>query len=250
MNYELFKFFVLSLHTLYYYTRVMSLLSDLKELLLPRTCPVCGKLLMAGEDVLCAFCAIGLPRYRIMDINDNPLLRMVWDKADVRQATTFLSYNHHSPYHNLIIGIKFHGKSDLAAKLGKWAAMEAERQGFWEGVDALVPVPLTRWRRWKRGYNQAEMLARGMSEVTGLPVVNLIRRTKNRKPQSRLKGEARRKNAEGIYQASVPDEWRGKHLVIVDDVMTTGATLGSCAHALHCADETATICIFPLTYAG
>ncbi|MBQ9170105.1 MAG: ComF family protein [Bacteroidaceae bacterium] len=228
----------------------MSILSDLKELLLPRLCPVCGKLLMESEDVMCAFCAIGLPRHRITNIKDNLLLRMLWDRVDIKKGTTLLAYNHYSPYHNLIINFKFHGMSDLAVKLGRWAAMEAQRLDFWEGVDALVPVPLTRWRRWKRGYNQAEMLARGMAEVTGLPVVNLIKRTKNRKPQSTLKGEARLKNAEGIYRASVPDEWRGKTFVIVDDVMTTGATLGACSEALQHADEQAKICILPLAFAG
>ena len=227
----------------------MSLLTDLKELLLPRTCPVCGKLLMETEDVLCAFCAIGLPRYRILNINDNRLLRMVWDKADVRRGTTFLSYNHNSPYHNLIIDFKFHSRCDLAVRLGQWAALEAKKTDFWEGAEALVPVPLTWLRQWRRGYNQAEMLARGMSEVTGLPVVNLLKRTKNRTPQSRLNGEARLKNAEGIYRAMIPDEWRGKCLVLVDDVMTTGATLGSCAQALLDADKSAQICIFPLAYA-
>lgn len=229
----------------------MSLISDLQELLLPRLCPVCGKLLMAGEDVLCAFCAIGLPRSRILNVGDNPLLRMIWDRADVRRGMTFLSYNHESPYHNLVIEFKFHGNSDLAVKLGRWAAVEAGKVNFWEGVDALVPVPLTRWRRWRRGYNQAEMLARGMSEATGLPVLNLLKRTTNRTPQSRLKGEARLKNAEGIYRATeIPDEWKGKRLVLVDDVMTTGATLSSCACALLQADESAEICIFPLAYAG
>lgn len=229
----------------------MSILSDLKELLLPRLCPVCGKLLMESEDVMCAFCAIQLPRYRVMNIKDNLLLRILWDKADIRKGTTFLTYNHESPYHNLIIDFKFHGKRDLAFRLGQWAAMEARKQDFFEGIDALVPVPLTRWRRWERGYNQAEVLARGMAEVTGLPVVNLLKRTKNRKPQSTLKGEARLKNAEGIYEAiAIPDEWRGKSFVLVDDVMTTGATLANCALALQSADKDATICAFPLSYAG
>lgn len=228
----------------------MSLLSDVKELLFPRLCPVCGKLLMKSEDVLCAFCAIQLPRYRIQNIEDNLLLRMLWDKADVKKGMTFLSYNHYSPYHKLIIDIKFHGKSDLAVKLGQWGALEATRQNFWEGVDALVPVPLTWWRRLRRGYNQAEKLAQGMSEITGLPVVNLLKRTKNRTPQSQLSGEARLKNAESIYRATIPDKWKGKCLVLVDDVMTTGATLGSCAQALLDDDRTAQICIFPLSYAG
>ena len=227
----------------------MSLIADLKELLLPRLCPVCGKLLMKSEDVLCAFCAIQLPRYRIQSIEDNLMLRTLWDKVNVKKAMTFLTYNKNSPYHNLITEFKFHGKSDLAIKLGEWAALEAKKYGFWEGVDALVPVPLTRWRRWGRGYNQAERLAQGMSKVTGLPVVNLLKRTKNRTPQSRLSGEARLANAEGIYQATIPDEWKGKCWVLVDDVMTTGATIGNCARALQNADKTAEICIFPLSYA-
>lgn len=228
----------------------MSILTDLKELLLPRLCPVCGKLLMAGEDVMCAFCAIGLPRYRVGDLDNNLLLRNIWSMADIRRATTYLAYNHFSPYHNLIIDFKFHGKRDLAFRLGQWAGHEAKRQGFWEGVDALVPVPLTRWRSLKRGYNQAEMLARGMADAAGLPVVSLIKRNKNRKPQSTLKGDLRLRNAEGIYVATVPHQWRGKKLVIVDDVMTTGATLAACANAILQDDPSAELCIFPLAYAG
>ena len=113
----------------------MNILSDLKELLLPRLCPVCGKLLMQNEDVMCAYCAIGLPRHHIPNIIDNPMLRSVWDKVNVQRSTTFLAYNHNSPYHNLVIDFKFHGMSDNAVRLGHWAALEAERLDFFEGVD-------------------------------------------------------------------------------------------------------------------
>ena len=188
---------------------------------------------MGSEDVMCAFCAIQLPRHFVLDFDDNAMLRSIWDRADIRRATTLLRYNHESPYHNLVI-----------------AATEAERQGFWEGVDGLVPVPLHWWRHLRRGYNQAERLAQGMADVTGLPVVDLLRRTKYRKPQSQLRGAARIRNAEGIYEAAVPPEWQGKRLVLVDDVMTTGSTLANCAIALQKADKNAELCIFPLCYAG
>ena len=227
----------------------MSLITDLRELLLPRLCPVCEKLLMEGENVMCAYCAISMPRFRVTNISDNLLLRMVWDRAAVKRATTYLAYNHFSLYHNLVIDFKFHGKCDLAVRLGRWAATAAVKDGFWEGIDALVPVPLTRRRQFERGYNQAEMLARGMAEVAEVPVVNLLRRTKNRTSQTNLSGEERRKNAEDLYKASVPDKWRGKHLVLVDDVMTTGSTLANCAKALLDADPSMEVSIFPLALA-
>ena len=159
----------------------MGLLRDVRELLMPRVCPVCGHLMTDCEDVVCAFCAIGLPRcfnenqnhnhnespnlnpnlnpneneFRALkarlgakaskndneNLNenerfwDNVLLRGVWSKADVRRGTTLMVYNHDSPYHRLVVAIKFMDKRELAVKLGRWAAMEADRQGFWQGVD-------------------------------------------------------------------------------------------------------------------
>lgn len=226
----------------------MSILTDLKELLLPRCCPVCGQLMMEGEEVLCANCAIQMPRVRIINIADNIMLRKLWSWVDVRYACTYMSYNHFSPFHNLITTMKYRGCADIGVRMGHWAALDGRKNGFWQHADALVPVPMTRWKAFKRGYNQAEMIARGISEVTGLPIVGLIRRTGGYTSQTRLSAEERVRNAEGIYQADIPETWRGKRLVIIDDVMTTGATLASCARALRKADAEAEINIFTIGF--
>ena len=224
----------------------MSLLTDLRQLLLPRLCPVCGEAMMEDEDMLCLRCAVALPRYHVGSITDNALLRRVWDGVDAKSAFSLLAYNRCSPYCNLIHDIKYRGHSDLGVRLGRWAAEEAARLDFWQDVDVLVPVPLTPWRRFRRGFNQAGKIAEGMSEVCGLPVADLLRRAKHRGTQTLLNARQRATNAEGVYRAVIPDCYRGKRLVIVDDVMTTGATLRNCARALLQADGQAQISLFPL----
>lgn len=237
-------------YTLYIILRAregMSILSDLKQLLLPRLCPVCGQLMMEGEDVLCAYCAIRLPRFRIMNTADNLLTRELWDTVPVGHAYTYMTYNRHSPYKNLVHCIKYRGHFNCAIRLGQWAAAAGQNAGIFAHADALVPVPLTRLKRIRRGYNQAEMLARGMSEVTGLPVVNLLRRTREGSSQTHLSRTERRANVQNIYRAHIPDAWRGKRLLLVDDVMTTGATLANCALALLAADKSAEVSVFPFS---
>jgi len=164
-------------------------------------------------------------------------------------AAALFVYRGDAPFKKIPYHIKYQGDISAGRYFGEMLGRKLVSCPHFKDVGIIIPVPLHRLRRLKRGYNQAEMLARGMSDVTGLPVVNLLKRTKNRKSQTHLSGEERRKNAEGIYCASVPDEWCGKRLVLVDDVMTTGATLANCALALEKADRNAEICIFPLCYA-
>lgn len=235
------------IHYIYNTRARMSIITDLRNLLLPRICPVCGQQMMEGEDVLCAYCAIQMPRVRILNTADNRMTRMLWDTVNVRHAYSYMSYNRFSPYHKLVTGIKYGGFTDRGIYLGRWAALAGQKVGIWEHADALVPVPLSFWRRLERGYNQAEVIARGMSDVCGLPVVNLLKRKRYRTSQTHLNAVQRRENARGTFEAHIPEEWRGKRFMLVDDVMTTGATLANCALALQQADEQAEISVFPLS---
>lgn len=148
-----------------------------------------------------------------------------------------MAYSRHSPYAGLLHDIKYRGCSRLARHLGHLMALDLLPTGFFNGVDALVPVPLPMTRRMRRGYNQSEMLARGVAEVLHVPTMDALRALPHR-TQTRLSHEQRRKNVQGVYRPRLTHPlftagaaWR--HAVVIDDVCTTGATLSQAISALR-----------------
>lgn len=123
----------------------------------------------------------------------------------------------------------------MAGPLGRQMAVAAARPEL-RGVDGLVPVPLHFVRRHARGFNQADLLARALSQVIGAPVLSALRRRRWTRPQAGLRRSARRRNVEGVFEATaVAEKLRGGHALLIDDVCTTGATLEACARALRAA---------------
>ena len=153
-------------------------------------------------------------------------------------------------FHNIIIKIKYKGGEKLGIKLGEWAATEIAQWQFAEKVDVIVPVPSDNKRKKRRGYNQAELIAKGMGRIMQLPVKNFLIKKGTGTSQTKLNLTARIKNTTGKYEASIPESWKGKHILLVDDVLTTGATIGNCAQALLVSDPQAKISIFSLAYDG
>ena len=210
-------------------------LHRLLDFLLPRPCVVCGRRLAPSEEYLCLGCKTTLPYTHFWDTpTENPMADVFYgiSKADVRAAALFF-YRPGEPETNIVKTIKYSGQPDMGRNLGRLIATMMQPSGFFEGVDGLVPVPLA-WRRWlKRGYNQSLMLARGVSDVTGLPIYNkVLERTRNVQSQTSLSPEERRHNVEGIFRLSHPEQAEGRHLLIIDDVVTTGATVRACAEEL------------------
>ena len=118
--------------------------------------------------------------------------------------------------------------------MGRLMAKEVESSGFFDGIDLLIPIPLARSRQRQRGYNQCTMLARGVSEVTGIKVVeSVIMREKFERSQTRLDRWERMENVEGLFGLRDPQSLQGKHVLLIDDVMTTGATICACSKPLQ-----------------
>jgi ComF family protein len=226
----------------------MNLLKDLYNILMPRRCAVCQGVLEPNEQFLCTACSIQLPRFPLQSIEDNEPLRMVWNFAPIQYGATLLYYRHQSNYHHIITKIKYNGKTELGIMIGQWAAIEIAHFGMREKIDVITPVPSDRKREKKRGYNQAELIADGMGKVMLRPVENLLVKTGTGKSQTKLNQAARRENACGIYKANIPTKYKGKSILLVDDVLTTGATLGNCAQALLAADPEIKISIFALAF--
>ena len=112
-------------------------------------------------------------------------------------------------------------------------AHEMQMARFFDGIDVLLPVPLSRKRKRQRGYNQSEMLARGISEVTGLPIVTkAVRRLNFQRSQTSLTRQERRENVEGTFVLQRPELIENKHVLLIDDICTTGATIVACGEAI------------------
>lgn len=224
----------------------MSLLADLYNILLPRRCVVCQHTLEPTEQYICAACSIQLPRYPLQSIEDNEPLRKVWNFAPVQYGATLMYYRHQSDFHNILIKIKYKGGAKLGIKIGEWAATETAHLQLAEKIDVIVPVPADRKRIKTRGYNQAEMIAKGMGRIMQRPVMNPLTKKDTGTSQTKLSQRARRENTTGKYTADIPESWKGKSILLVDDVLTTGATIGNCAQALLAADPQARISIFTI----
>ncbi|MBR4643923.1 MAG: ComF family protein [Bacteroidaceae bacterium] len=226
----------------------MNLLADLYNILMPRRCVVCQTILEPSEQYLCTACSIQMPRYPLHSIEDNEPLRKAWNFAPIQYGATLLYYRHHSNFHKIITNIKYKGNEQLGIKVGEWAAMEIAHLQLAEKVDVIVPVPSDKNRKKKRGYNQAELIAEGMGRIMQRPVKNFLVKKESGMSQTRLNKTERRENTTGKFEADIPLPWRGKHILLVDDVLTTGATIGNCAQALLAADSQAKISIFPVAY--
>ena len=200
----------------------------------PRLCVVCGRRLSPTERSLCAVCQLHLPRTGFQfSPDDNPMGQLFWHLVPVERAAAFIYYQSHSEMARMVYELKYRNSPDVGEDLGRLMATDMQLAHFFDGIDLLVPVPLTNKRLRQRGYNQSEMLAQGVSDVTHLPVVpKALKRQVFRESQTHLSRHERQENVDGIFVAADAKTLKGRHVLLIDDVCTTGATLMSCAQAL------------------
>ncbi|MDB4581985.1 phosphoribosyltransferase family protein [Draconibacterium sp.] len=164
---------------------------------------------------------------------ENKVAQLFWGRIKVEYATSFFSYKKGSKYQQLIHYIKYKGLKELGIVTGQKFAYSLLESNYFKNIDVLVPVPLHPKKQKKRGFNQSELIARGMAEVLQKPVSrdNLYRDVFTA-TQTRKNRYDRWQNVEGIFNVKHPEEFSGKHILLVDDVVTTGSTLEACAHQL------------------
>ncbi len=206
---------------------------DFFDLLFPRCCVVCGRKLASSEQFVCACCLRDLPRTYFYKDTDNPLARNFWGLAELERAAGFIFYRRDNAVRHILYHLKYYHQPRIGVFMGRLMAREVGRHNYFDGIDVLVPVPLSKPRQRHRGYNQCQMLAQGISEVTGLPIDNrsLIRKVAN-VSQTKMRRMDRWDNVQGIFALTDTTALVGKHVLLIDDVVTTGATLLSCIETL------------------
>ena len=207
---------------------------DLFALLFPTECVVCGSLLKPGERVVCTFCRATAPLTGYWQEASNPVLDLCRNELEVEHASAFLFFQHHSGWRDLIHHFKYHGAWRWATIMGAWYGRCLKEGGLYDDVDLVVPLPLHPIRHCMRGYNQSSYLAHGIACELGVKVDHYSVWRKRYTPQQALKKhQDRASNVAGAFTVLRPKRLAQKHILLVDDVMTTGSTLLSCAHAIH-----------------
>lgn len=200
------------------------------DLLLPRICPVCGRILLRGERYLCLQCISEMPLTYFWTWPGNPAGERFSGRVDFVHAASLFYYRDESPYKNLIHYFKYKGRGKLGAYLGELLGEKLLQSGVYDDVDIVIPVPLHPFKKWKRGYNQAEIIARKVAEVLRKPVeVSLLIRKRYTRTQTKKDAQQREINVSGAFRLRSGYMLKGRHVLLVDDVLTTGATLGACA---------------------
>jgi ComF family protein len=206
---------------------------DLGALLFPEYCAACANPLMKGEEAICIHCQLRLPKTSLIDEYDNQVERLFWGRADVRAAAAFLKMPRHGMVHHLIHLLKYHDHKQIGVRLGKLFGHELNHCKRMGDFDVIIPVPLHPKKLFTRGYNQCDCIAEGIEFMTGRNVMrdNLVRIHHN-SSQTKKSRFARWQNVETIFHINRPELLEGKKVLLVDDVITTGATIEACANAL------------------
>ena len=236
------------------------------DMILPRVCIVCGRRLLLNERYLCLGCAADMPFTRFETISHNPMAdrfneiiqrHLSSDNHSVAEvqpceryayASALFLYKEDSGYKRIPYQVKYHGNIAVGRYFGGLLGRRLAGSPLFEDVDMVIPVPLHRLRRWKRGYNQAEVIAAEVADALGVPLrTDILVRGRRTRTQTQLSIEEKAANVAGAFEVSesakrvygiTPHDdssrcIRPKHVLLVDDVFTTGSTLGECFWALR-----------------
>jgi ComF family protein len=207
--------------------------NGLTGLVFPDFCEVCGTPLVRNEKYICLSCLYKMPRTKFWEKEDNDIEKLFWGKADIKRACSLFYFRKGSDYRPMIHRLKYKGKYTIGLRLGEELGICLESSALYKDISMLVPVPLHPAKEKMRGYNQSEFIARGISNIMNLPLEkrNLIR-TKYTETQTFKNALERWENVQSVFEVRDRSRLNGEHVLLIDDVITTGSTIEACALAI------------------
>jgi len=217
----------------------MNFLSDLLWILFPQLCASCDKALNAGETCLCTYCRFHLPKTNFHIQEDNPVAKHFWGKVNIHAAAAYYYFSKGEKIQHLVHQLKYKGNKAVGNFVGEMYGVDLKRSTLFSSVEIVVPVPLHASKLRKRGYNQSDFFAEGLSRSMEIPFsAHALKRNLATETQTRKHRYERFENVDRVFEVDKPELLKGKHVLLVDDVITTGSTLTSCAEIILDLPET------------
>lgn len=209
------------------------LFSDVVSLFYPRVCLACGNVLFRKEDTLCLECLYHLPKTNYHLEADNPVARQFWGKVHFESAASYYYFTKGSKVQHLIHQFKYKGYKEIGLYIGRLYGRELKESPLFSDIAVVIPVPLHPRKQAKRGYNQAEWFAMGLAESMGaLCDTSTLIRAFASETQTRKSRFSRYENVKEIFRIEDRESRKGTHILLVDDVITTGSTLEAAGNTL------------------
>ncbi len=204
----------------------MKIFNNLLSLFYPRLCVACGDALQQNEQHLCLNCMMHLPETDFHKIHDNPLINIFAGRVRVGEVASLLYYKKENNVQHILHALKYKGQKELGSYLGEYYGHLLMQEPRFQSVDCIIPIPLHPKKQRKRGYNQSEWIAKGLSAGMGKPYrTDILTRAQFTETQTRKSRFNRWENVKEVFVATEDETMRGQHLLVCDDVLTTGATM-------------------------
>ncbi len=212
---------------------IQSIFESILNLVYPKICQGCGEYLLQHENHICTSCLYEMPKTNYQHKEDNPVARLFWGRTKITNATSLFHFNKGGKFQKLIHKLKYQGKKEIGYELGRQFGFELKSSPAYAHINSVIAVPLHPNKQAKRGYNQSEAIAKGIADVLGIELDNSsLIRTKESETQTKKSRYERWQNVNSIFEVCQEDALTGKHVLLVDDVVTTGSTLEACANKI------------------
>ncbi|TJY38037.1 ComF family protein [Pontimicrobium aquaticum] len=209
------------------------MVKNLLNLFFPKVCYACNNLLVDKETYVCTDCRHNLPVTNYHFNNDDTVKKVLYGRVKLEHATALLRFHKKGMVQQLMHGLKYRGYQDIGEFLGKWLGHELKNIEAYKNIDAIVPVPLHKKKLKKRGYNQVEKFGKEIANALDIPYIDtVLKKTTATQTQVFKKRIARWGNDNEVFSSAKLDVLANKHILLVDDIITTGATVEACANEL------------------